>query len=46
MRIKCKYIYRRASVCQRDAAVEGSRFVSCTGDPAGEEAVVDAKACI
>lgn len=44
MRIRNANIYTEEHRFVRgDAAVENGRFVSCTGDPAGEEAVVDAK---
>ena len=44
MRIRNANIYTEEHRFVRgDAAVENGRFVSCTGDPAGEEAVVDAE---
>ena len=44
MRIRNANIYTEEHRFVRgDVAVENGRFVSCTGDPAGEEAVVDAK---
>lgn len=44
MRIRNANIYTEEHRFVRgDAAVENGRFVSCTGNPAGEEAVVDAK---
>lgn len=44
MRIRNANIYTEEHRFVRgDAAVENGRFVSYTGDPAGEEAVVDAK---
>ena len=43
MRIRNANIYTEEHRFVRgDAAVENGRFVSCTGEPAGEEAVVDA----
>ena len=44
MRIRNANIYTEEHRFVRgDVAVENGRFVSCTGDPAGEEAVVDAE---
>lgn len=44
MRIRNANIYTEEHRFVRgDAAVENGRFVSCTGEPAGEEAVVDAE---
>ena len=44
MRIRNANIYTEEHRFVRgDAVVENGRFVSCTGDPAGEEAVVDAE---
>ena len=44
MRIRNANIYTEEHRFVRgDATVENGRFVSCTGDPAGEEAVVDAE---
>ena len=44
MRIRNANIYTEEHRFVRgDAAVENGRFVSCTGDPAGGEAVVDAE---